>query len=293
MNYFSYNTDNGQRRFDVLINKGLAATSGDYDKFGKQLGKLNNGDILLMYEDGLGIVAIGEVQEEWDGKSYRKPIYYIPGTEFPKGSNEYRIEVKWFLDISDSPLSVKELKDRIGYIPRGAVTPFIKWRHEIEKIINELKTRNLELIPDAIDDLESHKMEFKSLNKTEQESIIKSRIGQGIFRDKLIEIWGSCSVTGLSNLSLLRASHIKPWRDCSNQERLDPINGLLLHPTLDHLFDSGFITFDDNGKILMSGKLSKKDAEILHIAQNSNLRKMPHRLKKFMHYHRENVFKSG
>lgn len=293
MNYFSYNTDGGQRRFDVLIKKDLAATSGDYEKFGKQLGKLHKYDILLMYEDGLGIVAIGEVQEEWDGKPYSKPIYYIPGKDFPEGANEYRIEVKWFLDISDFPLSVNELRDRIGYIPRGAVTPFIKWRHEIEKIIDELKTRNQNNVQDAIDDLESHKREYKFLGKTEQESIIKSRIGQGIFREELIKIWGSCSVTGLTNLSLLRASHIKPWRECSNQERLDPMNGLLLHPTLDQLFDSGFITFDVNGKILISEKLSKKDVEILHINQNNYLRIMSRRLKKYMQYHRENVFKHG
>ncbi|MGD0819243.1 MAG: HNH endonuclease [Desulfomonilia bacterium] len=292
MNYFSYNTDGGQRRFDVLIKKGLAATSGD-EKFGKQLGKLNIDDILLMYEDGLGIVAIGEVQEEWDGKPYSKPIYYIPGKEFPEGANEYRIKVKWFLNISDSPLSVKELKERIGYIPRGAVTPFIKWRYEIEKIIAELRARNPETVQDAIDDLESHKREFKLLDKTEQESIIKSRIGQGIFREELIKIWGSCSVTGLTNLSLLRASHIKPWRECSNQERLDPMNGLLLHPTLDHLFDSGFVTFDADGKILISRKLSEKDVEILHIDQNSYLRIMPRRLKNYMQYHRKNVFKPG
>ena len=291
MNYFLYNTDGGQRRCDVLIKKGIAATSGDYDAFGKQLGKLHIGDILLMYENGLGIVTIGKVQEEWDKTPYSKPIYYILGKEFPKGSNEYRIKVNWYQ--GNFKISIKELKKRIGYIPRGAVAPIIKWRHKIEKIINELKIRNSETIQNPIDDIKSHKKEFNLLDKTEQESIIKSRIGQGIFRDNLIEIWGGCSVTGLANFSLLRASHIKPWRECSNKERLDPMNGLLLHPTLDHLFDSGFVTFDADGKILISKELSEGDVDILHIDQNICLRRMPRELKKYMQYHREKIFKHG
>jgi putative restriction endonuclease len=146
---------------------------------------------------------------------------------------------------------------------------------------------------DLIDDIESHQNDFKTLDKTEQESIVKSRIGQGVFRDGLIKLWGGCSVTGLSNLSLLRASHVKPWRDCSNHERLDPMNGLLLHPALDHLFDVGFITFDNDGSIRISSKLSESDVEILHISRGFKLRKMPDGLAKYLRYHRGKVFNHG
>jgi predicted restriction endonuclease len=146
---------------------------------------------------------------------------------------------------------------------------------------------------DPIEDIEKHKTEYSSLEKTERESIVKSRVGQGLFRERVIALWGSCSVTGLSNLSLLRASHIKPWRDCSNQERLDPMNGLLLHPTLDHLFDSGLVTFEDNGQIRFSERLSAEDAKILQLDSSETLRKMPEKLKKYMEFHREHVFKKG
>jgi putative restriction endonuclease len=112
--------------------------------------------------------------------------------------------------------------------------------------------------PDILEDIEAHQDESKSLEKTERESIVKSRIGQGLFRDRVVELWGSCSVTGLGNLSLLRASHIKPWRDSTNQERLDPMNGLLLQPTLDHLFDLGLISFDETGAVLFSPQLSSR-----------------------------------
>jgi len=143
---------------------------------------------------------------------------------------------------------------------------------------------------DLIDDLEIHRGEFSTLEKTEQESIVKSRIGQGIFRDRLIKLWGGCSVTGLSNLTLLMASHIKPWRDCSNQERLDPLNGLLLHPTLNHLFDSGLITFDDFGRVQLSKRLSESDIKTLHINQDWTLRKFPNGIISYLRYHRERIF---
>ena len=147
--------------------------------------------------------------------------------------------------------------------------------------------------PNIFDDIESHQIEYKSLDQTEKDSIIKSRIGQGLFRDGVVELWGSCSVTGIGNLSLLRASHIKPWRDSSNQERLDPMNGLLLQPTLDHLFDSGFITFDVSGKVTFSTELSEDDIEKLGLESEFKLRKTPKILMNYMKYHRKYVFKNG
>jgi hypothetical protein len=50
----------------------------------------------------------------------------------------------------------------------------------------------------------------------------------------------------------LRASHCKPWRDSDDSERLDGENGLLLTPSIDHLFDRGFISFENNGRLLVS-----------------------------------------
>nr|WP_233356521.1 MULTISPECIES: HNH endonuclease [unclassified Brenneria] len=146
---------------------------------------------------------------------------------------------------------------------------------------------------DLLDDIESHQNEYKLLDQTERDSIVKSRIGQGLFRDGVVKLWGSCAVTGLSNLYLLRASHIKPWKDSSNQERLDPMNGLLLQPTLDHLFDSGLITFSANGAVMFSSILFQDDIQKLGLAGDLQLRKLPGKLMGYMEYHREHVFKNG
>jgi hypothetical protein len=142
-----------------------------------------------------------------------------------------------------------------------------------------------------IHDVEEHKAEYQSLNQTEKEAIVKSRVGQGLFRERLIAFWGGCSVTNLRNISLLRASHIKPWRDSSNNERLDPMNGLLLNPTLDHLFDQGLISFDDKGMVIFSPRISRMDIAGLNLPKNIKLREVPEKLAFYMKFHREHVLK--
>lgn len=147
--------------------------------------------------------------------------------------------------------------------------------------------------PDLLNEIELHENEFKVLAQTERDAIIKSRIGQGLFRDGVVKLWGYCAVTGLRNLSLLRASHIKPWRDSSNQERLDPMNGLLLQPILDHLFDMGLITLNINGIIIFSPILSQDDIQKIGLTRDLKLRKSPKKLMRYMEYHRKDVFKNS
>ncbi|BAE75022.1 hypothetical protein SGGMMB4_04094 [Sodalis glossinidius str. 'morsitans'] len=144
---------------------------------------------------------------------------------------------------------------------------------------------------DLLDEIELHKNEFYSFSKTEKDAIIKSRIGQDFFRDGVINLWGCCAVTGLKNISFLRASHINPWKDFSNQERLDPMNGLLLQPMLDHLFDAGLITFSASGDVMFSPQLSQNDIQDLRLRRNLRLRKISNELEEYLTYHREKVFK--
>ncbi|MBM0741828.1 HNH endonuclease [Phormidium sp. CLA17] len=96
-----------------------------------------------------------------------------------------------------------------------------------------------------------------SINTTEKNILIKSRIGQGLFRQKLIGYWDGCSVTSFKDTNLLIASHIKPWKDSSDIERLDVFNGLLLLPNLDRVFDTGLITFAEDGLIKISPQLTE------------------------------------
>ena len=98
-------------------------------------------------------------------------------------------------------------------------------------------------------------------SSTETERLRKERIGQDVFREALMLFWdGACAVTGVRNPRLLRASHIVPWAECENDaERLNVHNGLLLAAHLDAAFDSHLISFDSNGKVLFSPRLSLED----------------------------------
>jgi predicted restriction endonuclease len=94
--------------------------------------------------------------------------------------------------------------------------------------------------------------------KTEAERLTVQRIGQDIFRDRLLTEWGGrCPVTGIIDLALLRASHIILWAECATDaERLDPQNGLLLSALWDAAFDQHLVSFDDDGRPLYSAALS-------------------------------------
>ena len=92
-------------------------------------------------------------------------------------------------------------------------------------------------------------------------------------------------------MTVLRASHIKPWRKSSDKERLDPYNGLLLIPNLDVLFDVGLITFEDNGQIRISDHLSHEDRESLRIHEGLKLKKVFDENKEYLKCHRDNFFK--
>ena len=135
--------------------------------------------------------------------------------------------------------------------------------------------------------------EYLNLSSTEKESIIKSRIGQGQFRQNLINYWSACAVTGCKEHKLLRASHIKPWAKSSATERLSLYNGLLLSPSLDLCFDSGLISFNSLGDIIISNELNPNDIEALSINKDMKLSKISPEHEKYLEYHRENIYKKS
>lgn len=104
-------------------------------------------------------------------------------------------------------------------------------------------------------ELEDYWEEISKLDSTQQETKIRSRIGQDKLRNFMIAKFHRCIITGISTPSLLIASHIKPWRKCchSKEECLDPENILLLAKNYDAFFDAGLISFSpDDGSLIMS-----------------------------------------
>lgn len=126
----------------------------------------------------------------------------------------------------------------------------------------------------------------KRIPETTRKALIDARRGQGAFRRKLDLFWGdACAATNCSVRELLRASHIKPWRECTNQERLDPANGILLLANIDILFDRGLVGFDDRGHMLVSPRLPPSEMRALGIP--IDLRQKPDAHQRiYLAYHR-------
>jgi hypothetical protein len=109
-------------------------------------------------------------------------------------------------------------------------------------------------VPAFADPLE--KYSFVPPNSTERKGLVTSRVGQGGYRKRIIHRWDyKCAVTGFNKLDILIASHIVPWCDSNDNERLDVDNGLLLSPTYDALFDRHLISFENDGKIILSNTI--------------------------------------
>lgn len=141
-------------------------------------------------------------------------------------------------------------------------------------------------IEDDIDEL----MSSKDIRATERRALIAARLGQGRFRRDVLELWDkSCAVTGCTALEAIRASHIKPWRQSNNHERLEAENGLPLVATLDALFDKHLISFDNDGRIVISRKL-RDDLESLGINRSMELQgTLNDRQKALLAEHRRNL----
>lgn len=128
---------------------------------------------------------------------------------------------------------------------------------------------------------------------TERQAIIMARRGQGLFRDNVVKTEQKCRLTGIRNVLLLRASHIKPWNRCENgAERLDGHNGLLLCPNADHLFDRGLISFNDDGTLLVSPYLDAGDLSRLGVPFDANVGAFSERQRSYLQFHRLEVFRS-
>jgi putative restriction endonuclease len=130
-----------------------------------------------------------------------------------------------------------------------------------------------------------------SVNETDREAIVRARRGQGLFKQRVMQIESRCRITGVNNLSHLLASHCKPWRDSSNDERLNGENGLLLTPSIDHLFDRGFIRFEDSGNLIISLVAHKPSLQRMGVETSRpvNVGIFTECQRQFLDYHRNAV----
>jgi hypothetical protein len=134
---------------------------------------------------------------------------------------------------------------------------------------------------------------LSEVSATEREATVRQRVGQNLFREGLLALWGGrCAITGLDAPELLRASHAKPWADSSDIERLDVFNGLLLAAHWDAAFDSGLITVSTSGHIVLSAALSDATKEVLRVSDVLQIRVQAQH-EPYLKWHRDFVFKKN
>lgn len=128
------------------------------------------------------------------------------------------------------------------------------------------------------------------IGATAKEMLVNARRGQGVYRSNLENVEQECRITGVLDRRHLRAAHIKPWRECNDAEKLDGFNGLLLSPHVEHLFEQGYISFSDDGTLLLSRWLNRVVLERWGIAQASQGRPFCAEQGVYLAWHREHVF---
>lgn len=115
--------------------------------------------------------------------------------------------------------------------------------------------------------------EFNAPNITERSGLVTSRVGQGAYRKRIIHRWEyKCAVTSFNKLEILIASHIVPWAEATDTERLDVHNGILLSPTYDALFDKHLLTFDEKGKIVLTDEIEFSTFEKIGITGKEQIK---------------------
>ncbi len=151
------------------------------------------------------------------------------------------------------------------------------------------------LVTDDLDDWEGRIEQIirqdTTIPDTERLAIVRSRIGQGLFKDRVRQIESRCRITGVDNPTHLIASHCKPWRDATNDERLNGENGLLLTPSIDHLFDRGFIGFENQGELIISPAAHRPSLQRMGVETERivNVGSFSQGQREFLEFHRESV----
>lgn len=125
---------------------------------------------------------------------------------------------------------------------------------------------------------------------TEKVRLYQARVGQGTYRREVLRLEPRCRLTGVSDPNFLIASHIKPWRDSSNSERLDGHNGLMLAPHVDRLFDQGWISFEDDGDLLVVPEVAPV-IRAWGLAENWNVGAFSSQTARYLDFHRDQVFR--
>jgi hypothetical protein len=281
------------------------AKDGKDRYYWENMKKIAPGDIILSYSKpkfkAIGFARAQAVEaakpkdathnnEEWGHEGWRVEVNFRK-FEKPSKLSDYKDEFKKFFGKKYGPLT-QQGGGKQGYL------------FEIDEELFEIIERKLQAGGMDIDirgiaqetEADNHEIAIKQnkdIGQLEIENLVMSRRGQGLFKENVKKHENSCRVTGLPAVAkLLIASHIKPWSKSTNEEKIDGDNGLLLSPHVDKLFDRGYISFTNEGELLVSKELDKAVLSFWKIEIPMNVGAFRAEQSKYLDYHREKIFRS-
>ena len=247
--------------------------NGNRNAFYEFMREVATGDVIFSFKDTF-ICAIGTAQsycwespkplefgnagQNWENVGWKVTVRF---TELV-----HRIRPKEHIDLLRSflPAKYSPLQDNgngiqsvyLAEVPENMADALIGLIGYEAQVIAQAASNVLPVPSDDLDvwetRLEQQIASNPTIIATDREALIRARRGQGLFKERVGQIENCCRVTKVDNPTHLIASHCKPWRDSTNEERLNGENGLLLTPSIDHLFDRGFISFEDTGRLIIS-----------------------------------------
>ena len=279
---------------------------GGRNYFYQTMAEVRPGDLVFSYCETY-IKALGIVQ---------RPAVTAPKPNFRTAGSNWS-DVGWYVEVEFSeianPIKPKNFMEEIRPLLAEKYAPLQSngnglqgiYLTEISSSLGELlillSNADLPAVQNELAPLSDDESEYEIAMEIEARKLdgdlekiqlTKSRRGQGIFKANVRLIEDRCRITGVSNIKHLRASHIKPWASSNDLEKLDGFNGLLLSPHVDHLFDRGFISFQESGQILASKDLNLEVLDRWSISADQNVGKFRREQHSYLEYHRDVVFKA-
>jgi putative restriction endonuclease len=279
--------------------------NGAFNKFYENMSLVAPGDLIFSFSD-THIKAIGMAQRA--ATTAPKPNFGPAGLNWSSSGWQVEVEFSELVHPFRPKDNIDLIRDHLPskyspLLPEGNGKQGV-YLAEITKELAELLIalsnvnmgsviRDIEPAIDLESDYEIRlEIEAKGIEgDLEKVQLVKARRGQGIFKSNVRLIESHCRITQVNSIKHLRASHIKPWRLAEDSEKLDGSNGLLLAPHADHLFDQGFISFNNNGDVMVSNHLDRQILNNWSIEVPMNVGSFKDSQAHYLRFHREEIFK--
>jgi putative restriction endonuclease len=314
---------NHKQTFDHEVGKGYIwcpkrKKNGAQNHFYETLREVQQGDLIFSFAhahlQAVGVAKLpcyscprpdefGKIGEAWDRMGWRvdvgfrrflhplrisavadKIVHLLPTRHSPIQSNGHGNQGAYLAEVSKSlARSLLELADPMLLGLMGT---------SVVREDSESTTADPVVLIEWEDLLQAKIAANHTMSETTRKALIHARIGQGKFKENVARYERECRLTHVENPNHLIASHIKPWRESDNDERLAGGNGLLLTPSIDHLFDRGFISFADEGEVLISPVADTESLSRMGVRCDSPIfaGRFNSDQKHFLNYHRNEIF---